>query len=84
MVVRQKSFGLRTVLERVEQHGLADAAQPANDHALLGRAALQTANQDPELLELLIAPGERLRARPGVRRVRVIDRIHCLRGYSRL
>ena len=59
MVVGQKPFGLCTVLERVEQHGLADAAQPADDHALLCRAALETADQNAELLELLITPCER-------------------------
>ena len=50
------------VLERPEQHGLADAAQAGDQHRLLGVAVPQPLEQDLEALELGVAADEHGRA----------------------
>jgi hypothetical protein len=63
-----------------EQHRLAHASQPGQDHAALGKLALQAAEHHAKLLELAIAPDQRPRRRPGARRVGIQDRVHGGRG----
>ena len=62
-------------LERVEEHGLADASQAGDQHALLGPPALEAGEQDAERVDLLVAAGQRGRPGAGARRVRVPDRV---------
>ena len=52
VVEGQKPAGLGAILEGVQEHRLADPAQAADDHALLGGAALEAADEHPELLQL--------------------------------
>jgi hypothetical protein len=66
-------FGDR--LEGVQEHGLADAAQAGDEHALLRPPELEAGEQDAEGLDLLVAAGQRGRARPGPGRVGVADRV---------
>jgi len=72
-------------LEGVQQHGLADPAQAGDQHALLWSPQLEPGEQDPEGLDLLVAAGQRWRARPGPGRVRVADRVDAasVATYSR-
>jgi hypothetical protein len=57
VVVREEALGLGVVLEGVQKDGLADATQPADDHALLGRTALEAPHEHTELLQLGRSPG---------------------------
>lgn len=84
VVVGEEALGLGLVLERVEEDGLADATQSADDHALLGRAALESPDEHTELLELGCSPGELGRPRAGIRGVGVRDRIQVLRSCTRI
>lgn len=45
-------------LERVEEHGLADAAQAGDQHALLRPPEREAGEQDAEGLDLLVAAGQ--------------------------
>ena len=62
--------------QRVEQHGLADAAQPGEDEAALGTALGDPLEDDVEGGELLVAAGELGRALAGAGGVGVPDRVH--------
>jgi hypothetical protein len=66
---------LRDRLERVQKYGLADTAQPGDEHALLWPPELEPGEQDAEGLDLLVASGQRRWPGAGARRVRVADRI---------
>jgi hypothetical protein len=71
--------GLRP--ERVEQHGLADAAETGEHEAPLGPAPDDALEDDVELGELGVATGQLGRALPGAGRVRVADGVHGLAPY---
>ena len=62
--------------QRVEQHRLADAAQPGEHEAALGAALGHPLEHDVEGGELLVAPGQLGRALAGAGGVRVPDRVH--------
>ncbi len=62
--------------QRVEQHGLAHAAQPGEHQAALGPAARDALQHHVEGVQLPPPPGELGRALAGAGRVRVADRIH--------
>ena len=62
--------------QRVQQHGLADAAQPGEHHAAVGPAGGDPLEGDLELPQLAVAAGELGRALPGAGRVGVPDRVH--------
>ena len=62
--------------QRVEQHRLADAAQPGQHEAALGAAAGHPLEDDVEGGELLVAAGELGRALAGAGGVGVPDRVH--------
>ena len=68
----------RDALERVEQHRLADAAQAGDQQALLRPAGREAAEQQRELLELGIAPGQGGRRRSGAGSVGVSQRVDRL------
>ena len=70
--------------QRVEQHGLADPAQPGEHDRALGAAAGHPLEHDVEGVELLVAPGELGRALAGAGGVRVPDRVHDRRVYGSL
>ena len=62
--------------QRVEQHRLADAAQPGQDQRPLRAAAGDPLQHDVERRQLLVAAGELGRALAGAGGVRVPDRVH--------
>jgi hypothetical protein len=62
-------------LEGVEEHGLADAAQAGDQHALLRPPELEAGEQDAEGLDLRVAAGQGRGAGSSTRRVRVADRV---------
>ena len=62
--------------QRVEQHGLADPAQPGEDDRALGTAAGDPLEDDVEGVELLVATRELGRALAGAGGVGVPDRVH--------
>jgi hypothetical protein len=62
--------------QRIEQHRLADAAQPGEDQASLRTPARDPLQHHVEDRELAPAAGELGRTLAGARRVRVADRIH--------
>ena len=62
--------------QRVEEHGLADAAQPRDDHAALGAAGGHPLEGDVELRQLAVAAGELGGSLAGAGGVRVPDRVH--------
>ena len=62
--------------QRVEQHRLADAAQPGEHEAALGTALGDPLEHDLERGELLVATGELGRALARAGGVRVPDRVH--------
>ena len=68
------AYGRRA--QRVEQHRLADAAQPGEHQAALGAAARDPLEHDVEGAQLLVATGQLGRALAGAGRVRVPDRVH--------
>ena len=70
--------------QRVEQHGLADAAQPGEHDRALGAAAGHPLEHDVEGVELLVATGELGRALAGAGGVGVPDRVHDRRVYGSL
>ena len=70
--------------QRVEQHGLADAAQPGEHDRALGAAAGDPLEHDVERVELLVAAGELGRALAGAGGVGVPDRVHDRRVYASL
>ena len=70
--------------QRVEQHGLADAAQPGEHDRALGAPAGHPLEHDVEGVELLVAPGELGRALPRAGGVGVPDRVHDRRLYASL
>ena len=70
--------------QRVEQHGLADAAQPGEHHRALGAPAGHPLEHDVERVELLVAAGELGRALAGAGGVGVPDRVHDRRLYVSL
>jgi hypothetical protein len=68
--------------ERVQQHGLADAAQPGEHHA-----PLRTAPRDPlqhhlELADLPVAPGELGRTLPRAGGIGIAHRVHGIGLYG--
>ena len=63
--------------QRVEQHGLPDAAQAGEHQAALGPAAGDPLQDDLEDVQLAVAPGELGRPLTGAGRVRVAHRIHA-------
>ena len=67
--------------QRVEQHRLADAAQPGEHQAALGPAAGDPFQHDVEDVQLAVAAGQLGRALAGAGRVRVADRIHAIGPY---
>ena len=62
--------------ELPEQHGLAHAAQPRDDHGLLGSVPLEPPQQHGERLDLVVTADDDLGRCPGVRRVRIADAVH--------
>ncbi len=62
--------------QRVEQHRLADTAQPGEDDAAFRPAAGDPLQDDVERLELDVTPGELRRPLPGARGVGVADGVH--------
>lgn len=62
-------------LKGVQQHRLADAPEPRDEHALLRAPSTQTSKQNPERLDLLIAARQRWRTGTSARRIGVADRI---------
>src|ERR1700712_5731176 len=66
----------RAAAQRVQQHRLADAAQPGEHHAPVGPAGGDALEGDLELLQLAVASGELWRALPGARGVRVAYWVH--------
>ena len=70
--------------ERVEQDGLADAAQAGQHDRALGAAAGDPLEHDVEGAQLLVATGELGRALARARGVRVRDRVHDRRLYASL
>ena len=62
--------------QRVEQHRLADAAQPGQHQRALRAAAGDPLQHDVERRQLLVAAGELGRALAGAGGVRVPDRVH--------
>jgi hypothetical protein len=71
-------------LERVEQDGLADAAQAGDDHAALGTATGHPLEHDFELLQLSVTPGELRRTLPGAGGIGIAHRVHALGLYCRI
>ncbi len=67
----------REPAQRVEQHGLADPAQPGEHHRALGAAGGDPLEGDLELPQLPVAAGELGRALAGARGVGVPDRVHA-------
>ena len=65
--------------QRVEQHGLADPAQPGQHQRPLGPVPRDPLQHDVEGAQLLVAAGQLGRSLPGAGRVRVPDRVH---GYD--
>lgn len=84
VVVGQEALALGHVLERVQEHRLADATEALGDDALLRLAALEAGRQDPELLKLRVAAGKLWRPRARVRRIWVLDGVHVITAYTRL
>jgi hypothetical protein len=68
--------------ERVEQHGLADSAQPGEDHAPLRAAAGDSLQHDVELLQLAVATGELGRPLAGTGGVGIAYGVHALGLYE--
>ena len=68
--------GLGLLAEHVEQHRFAHAAQPGDDHRLLGVAVLQTLEQDVERLDLLVTTDQGRRLGAGARRIGVLAWVH--------
>jgi hypothetical protein len=62
--------------ERVQQHGLAHAAQPGQHHAPLRAAVGNPLEDHLELADLAVAPGEFGRSLPRAGGIRVTHRIH--------
>ena len=65
----------RDRLEGVQEHGLADAAQAGDQHALLRPPEPEAGEQDAEGLDLLVAAGQSRGAGSGAGRVGVADRV---------
>ena len=63
--------------QRVEEHGLAHAAQAGEDQRPLGPAPLDPLQHHVERAELLVPPGQLGRPLPRAGGVRVADRIHA-------
>ena len=70
--------------QRVEQHGLADAAQAGQHDRALGATAGDALEHDVEGAQLLVTAGELGRALARARGVRVRDRVHARRLYASL
>jgi hypothetical protein len=68
-------FGDPLVL--LEQHGLPDAAQSCQEHALLSSLRLDPAKENTRLLKDSIAPHQLRRRSARPRRERILDRIHA-------
>ena len=68
--------------ERVEQHGLADAAQPGQDHAALGAAARDPLEHDLKLPDLTVTAGQLRRPLPGTRGIGIAYGIHGIGAYD--
>ena len=68
--------------QRVEQHGLADAAQAGEHQAALGPAARDPLEDDLERVELAVAAGQLGRPLTGAGGVRVAHRIHASDGIG--
>ena len=66
----------RLAAQRVEQHGLADAAQSREHHAPLGPAGRHPLQGDLELLQLPVATGQLRRPLTCSWGVRIADRVH--------
>ena len=67
----------RLAAQRVEQDGLADAAQSGEDQAALGAVLRDPLEDDVERAQLLVPPRELGRTLAGAGRVRVPDRVHA-------
>ncbi len=72
----QAGDGLRP--QRVEQHGLADAAQAGEDERALGPAARDPLEDDLEHLQLAVSAGQLGWALTGAGRIGIANRIHDL------
>ena len=68
--------------ERVEQHGLADAAQARQHHAAFGPPARHAFQDDLELADLTIAPGQLRRPLASAGGIRVPYRVHSIGLYD--
>ena len=69
----------RLAAQRVEQHGLADPAQPGQHQRPLGPTPRHPLEHHVERAHLLVAAGQLGRPLPGTGRVGVPDRVH---GYD--
>ena len=74
----------REPAQRVEQHGLADPAQPGEHHRALGAAGGDPLEGDLELPQLPVAAGELGRPLAGAGGVGVPDRVHAGTVSARL
>jgi hypothetical protein len=68
--------------ERIQQHSLAYAAQPGQDHAAFWPATGNALEHDLELSELPVPPGKLRGALAGSRRVRISHWIHGIAAYG--
>ena len=68
--------------EGVQQHGLADAAQPGQHHAALRPAAGDPLQHDLELGDLTVTAGQLGRPLSGARRVRISHGVHAIGAYA--
>ena len=68
--------------ERVQQHGLAHAAQPGQDHAALRATARDTLEHDLELPDLAITACQLRRPLSGTRCVGVAYGVHVIAAYD--
>jgi hypothetical protein len=66
----------RQAAQRVQQHRLADPAQPGEHHAAVGTPAADPFEGDLELLQLAVTTRELGRALAGAGGVGVPDRVH--------
>ena len=72
----------RLAAQRVEQHGLADPAQPGQHQRPLGTPPRHPLEHDVERRELLVAAGQLGRPLPGAGRVGIPDRVHDSDGIG--
>ena len=73
---------MTVLLNKLEEHGLADPTEPMDDESLLGHTAGEAAKRDSEALDLNIAPGQCCRPRSCSWRIGVAVGVHAGRDSS--